>query len=72
MDKKILGQVINELRMKRGYTQQKLADHAKKNRVYISYLENGHQSMLLGTLFDVAKGLGVKPSEILKRVEARM
>jgi transcriptional regulator with XRE-family HTH domain len=42
---------------------------AERHRTYVSLLERGRNSPSMRTLWLMADALGVKPSEILRRVE---
>jgi transcriptional regulator with XRE-family HTH domain len=64
--------VLKELRTKRGLSQEELAHACDRHRTYISLLERAKHSPSLGLLFNLADALGTKPSEILRRVEAKL
>jgi DNA-binding XRE family transcriptional regulator len=66
------GGVLQELRRERGLSQEKLAEMSDATQPFISYLEHGKNSPSLKTLFEIAGALGVRPSEIMGRVEAKM
>jgi transcriptional regulator with XRE-family HTH domain len=63
------GEVIRELRLEKDLSQEDLALAADRHRTYISLLERGRNSPSLRTIFRLAEVLGVKPSELLDRVE---
>lgn len=63
------GELLRELREKRGLTQEELGTDAELDRTYISLLERGLRQPTLQTLFNLAKALNVTPSSILKRLE---
>jgi ribosome-binding protein aMBF1 (putative translation factor) len=65
-------EVLQELRRERGLSQEKLAAMSDSTQPFISYLEHGKNSPSLTTLFEIAGALGVLPSEIMRRVEAKM
>lgn len=65
----IFGKVIKSLRIKKGITQVQLALESTLERSYISELENGKYQPSLTSLFDISKGLGVKPSDLVRLVE---
>jgi transcriptional regulator with XRE-family HTH domain len=65
-------QVLKELRTKRGLSQEALAHACDRHRTYISLLERAKHSPSLGVLFNLADALGTRPSEILRRVEAKL
>lgn len=63
------GQVLRELRLATGLSQEALAHECGRHRTYISMLELGKHSPSLDTLFLLAAALGVKPSELVRKVE---
>lgn len=65
------GNVVRELRLERGLSQEALSFACGRHRTYVSLLERGHSSPTLDTLWVIADALGVKPSEIVVRVERR-
>jgi len=67
-----LGRVFRELRERRGVSQEALALECELHRTYVGQIERGLKSPTVRTLFVIAKGLGVAPSEILRRVEKEL
>ena len=65
-------EVLRALRTKRGFSQEALAHACGRHRTYISLLERAKHSPSLGLLFTLATALEVKPSEILRQVEAKL
>ncbi len=68
MLKKAIGSVIRELRTEKSLSQESLAEKSELDRVFISYLENGHRQPTISTIFKLSSGLGVKPEEIVKKI----
>jgi len=68
----LLGQIIAKLRKKADITQEDLAYECGIDRSFMSKLERGETSISLITLILLAKGLGTKPSAILKRLETEL
>jgi transcriptional regulator with XRE-family HTH domain len=66
------GQVIRELRLERGLSQEALSFACGRHRTYISLLERGHNSPSLDTVWVIAAALEVQPSEIVAGVERRL
>lgn len=64
--------VLKELRTKKGLSQEALAHACDRHRTYISLLERAKHSPSLGVLFNLADALGTKPSDIVRRVEAKL
>ena len=61
MDDQRFGSVIRAVRIKRGWTQQRLADRAKVSRSTISRLERGHPGTFsLDTIRGVASALDIR------------
>ena len=63
------GFTVRRIRLKRGVSQQALADKSGYHRTYIGLLERGQKSPSLRTIFNIATTLQVKPSEIVKGIE---
>lgn len=62
------GAVLREIRDERGISQDKLAEAADLDRTYPSLIERGLRQPSLAMLFALARGLGVDPCEIVRRV----
>jgi transcriptional regulator with XRE-family HTH domain len=60
-----LGKRIRETREHRGLTQKALASLVHLTRTSITNIERGKQKLLVHTLADVARVLGVAPGELL-------
>jgi transcriptional regulator with XRE-family HTH domain len=63
------GAALRRIRLKRGLSQQRLADQSGYHRTYIGLLEAGQKSPSLRTIFNLATALQVKPSELVKGAE---
>jgi len=63
------GKTLRKRRMKASLSQEKLALACGLDRTYISLLERGLRQPSLTTLFQIAKSLGVAPSQIVRDVE---
>lgn len=55
-----------EERRKRGFSQERLAVESGLSAAHIGHIEQGHRRPTLVTLYRLAKGLKVEPSELLK------
>jgi HTH-type transcriptional regulator / antitoxin HipB len=53
-----LGALIQEARLKKGYTQAQLADKIGSNKGYISKVENNIKDIRISTLQKIIEGLG--------------
>lgn len=68
----IFGEVLQELRLQKGYTQDQLAERADTERSHISALERAEKGPALATIFSLAEGLGVSAGELIAMVEKRL
>jgi transcriptional regulator with XRE-family HTH domain len=66
------GRVLRELRRSKGLSQEALWAASDRHRNYVSLLEGGKNSPSLRTLFVLAEALGVRASEMVRRVEAEL
>jgi transcriptional regulator with XRE-family HTH domain len=66
------GDALREIRKEKCVSQEKLALDSGLDRTYVSLIERGVQSPTLRSVLKVASVLGVKPSEIILRMEASM
>lgn len=66
------GQVLRELRLEAGLSQEKLAEASDCTRPYVSYLESGRYSPSLSILFRLAAALHIAPAVLIDRAEARL
>lgn len=67
--KEAFGSVIRDLRESKGLSQQELADYAEMDRTYLSDLERGLNYPSLNTIYKIAEILGIKPHELIHRVD---
>jgi transcriptional regulator with XRE-family HTH domain len=63
------GQLLRELREKKGLSQAELATDSDLDRTYISLMERGHRQPSLKTIFSLASSLGVTASYMMKQLE---
>lgn len=59
-----LGKRIEELRKKKGLTQEELAEKAGLHRAYYWDIENG-RNISIKTAYNIARALGISLSELL-------
>jgi transcriptional regulator with XRE-family HTH domain len=62
-----LGDVLREIRLHKGLSQEELALACDRHRTYVSLLERGRNSPSVRPLFVIAQALEVSPSSVLKR-----
>lgn len=62
------GRAVREMRTAQGLTQEELAFRAGMNVTYLSDLERGRWNPSLAMIVDLASGLDVHPSQLLKDI----
>lgn len=65
----LFGEVLKELRINNGFSQEFLANESDLDRSFISMLERGLKQPSLSTLFSLSKPLKTQPSQILRLIE---
>jgi len=65
---KKLGKNFRTIRKKRGWTQEKLAEHAKIHPVYVSYIEKGSRNPSITKIFNIVRALDCKPAEAFRGI----
>jgi DNA-binding XRE family transcriptional regulator len=68
---RIFGQVVREVRLKVGISQEELADRAGLHRTYVSLLERGKRNPSLNVIQALAAALGTTMTFLVSEVEAR-
>jgi transcriptional regulator with XRE-family HTH domain len=63
-----LGKKIRELRKRKGWSQEELADKCRIGRAHMSLIERGQQNLTLATLSAICTQLDVTMSAILKGI----
>ena len=64
------GDALREIRKERSVSQEQLALDSGLDRTYVSLIERGVQSPTIRSVVKLANVLGVKPSELILRMEA--
>ena len=64
------GKAVRELRSARGWSQEHFATRAEIDRSYMDTLERGERNPSLTTIANVARGLEMSMSEVMKAVES--
>jgi transcriptional regulator with XRE-family HTH domain len=68
----IFGEVMRELRLQRGLTQDQLAELASTERSHISALERAEKGPALATIFCIADALKIPAGQLIGLVEQRL
>jgi len=64
---KSLGNSIRELRTKKDWSQEDLAEKADLHRNYMSSVERGERNVSLKNIIKIADAFGIRASDLLKR-----
>jgi transcriptional regulator with XRE-family HTH domain len=64
--RKQFGRILRDIRIAGNLTQEELAYRAGMDVTYLSDLERGKWNPSLAMLVDLALGLGIHPSELIK------
>lgn len=68
-DYRLTGQVIRQLRRKRGLSQDVLSGLAGIGRTHLSMIENGDKNANIETLWRIASALEIPLSQLIKMIE---
>ncbi|WP_308621142.1 helix-turn-helix transcriptional regulator [uncultured Desulfovibrio sp.] len=68
----IFGKIISEARRNAGLSQEQVADAIGATNVYICLLETGKRQPSLTATILLARSLGIRPEELLRRVMLRL
>jgi transcriptional regulator with XRE-family HTH domain len=66
--RRLFGNRIKSLRLKRGLSQEEFAARTGYSRSYVSQVENGHYSASLDAIIVFANVLKVVPADLLKDI----
>lgn len=64
------GHALKALRVRAKLTQEALAEASGSQANYISMLESGKRQPSISKMFELARGLGVAPTELVEWVQA--
>lgn len=64
----IFGKRVRQLRMKRGLSQEKLAELADLHRNYVGGVERGERNVSLINIARLARGLRTTPAKLVERI----
>jgi len=62
------GQRVRDERLKRGLSQEELAEKAALHRTYIGMIERAEKNITLINIEKIAKSLGLKVDELLRGI----
>ena len=68
----VFGEVLRELRLEHGLTQDQLAELADTERSHISSLERAEKGPSLATILTLARALDISAADLMGRVEKRL
>ena len=66
------GEAIKSLRKKGGFTQEGFAHHTGIDRAYFGLIERGGHTPTIATVWKIAEGLGISPSDVIIATENEM
>ncbi len=66
----LMGRVLRDIRLSKGITQKELADRVCVSFQQIQKYESGSNRISISRLFELAKAIGCKASELITAVEA--
>ncbi len=61
---KEFGKRLRELRLQKGYSQEKLAEFARMHRNYIGMVERGERNITLLNIKKIARALNIETKEL--------
>lgn len=64
-----IGQAIRDRRIESDLSQDELAWRADVHRAYMGTIERGEQNITVFKLFQIARGLKIKPTDILRDID---
>jgi transcriptional regulator with XRE-family HTH domain len=67
--KQVIGKTVKAIRIKKGLSQEDLAHECNVDRSYISMIEVGRNEPSVTKIFELCKGLKIKPSDFFKLIE---
>jgi len=69
--RRLVGENVRRIRLKKGLTQEQLADVSGFGQQYISGLEQGRRNPTVVTVYELATALGVSHIELMAPPRAR-
>lgn len=68
IDLKKFGKNIRSIRIKRGWTQERLAEIAEIHPVYVSYIEKGSRNPSVVKIFRIIRALRCNPADAFRGI----
>jgi transcriptional regulator with XRE-family HTH domain len=67
-----LGEIVHDVRVNSGLSQQELADLVGVHRTYVSDIERGARNLTVTTVVRIANSLDISPSKLFRLVDDRV
>ena len=64
----IMGDLVRQKRIAKGWTQEKLSSEAGINNRFLQKIEAGDRTPSLETIFKLARALGIQPDKLIMPV----
>lgn len=71
LSSKLVGEVISDMRKKKGVSQEVLSGLAGIARTHLSMIENGKRKPTLETFYKICMSLRISPSKAMREIELR-
>ncbi|MDT8357460.1 MAG: helix-turn-helix transcriptional regulator [Methanomicrobiaceae archaeon] len=71
-EEEIFGKIIQEERIAKKISQEKLSKLTGLDRTFISLIENGKRNPTLSTILKISSALKISPSELFLKFEGRI
>ncbi len=65
----LFGKRLRELRLRKGFTQEELADRAHLHRNYVGGVERGERNLSLLNIVELAHALSIRAADLLKDIQ---
>ncbi|MBV9073305.1 MAG: helix-turn-helix transcriptional regulator [Acidobacteria bacterium] len=63
----VLARRLREMRRRRGWSQETMAEKCGLHRTYVGAIERGERNITLDTLHNLANSLGVSAAELISK-----
>lgn len=72
LDAVVVGRVIQDLREKKGLSQEVVSGLAGIGRTHLSAVERGERKPTMETFYRISDALQIRPSELMAMIEAAL